>query len=272
MLRYVMAPILLVLVGITIMLAPVMSTQWHNMEQHQIAREYSEHIALLDAAERTRQRESAEQWNHQKDIPTLEDPWSSQTADSDPDYHSYLQELDATPVMARIRVPAVNIDLPVYHGTEEQTLNHGVGHLYGTDLPVGGPGSHAVLTGHTGIATATLFDNLIDVQQDDQLVVEVLGEELIYRVTDIQTVLPYETESLRAVADRDLLTLITCTPYGVNTHRLLVTGERVPDAIPISAPVSSSLQPWMLLAIGLALSVLIAIILIMLLRRKEAQK
>lgn len=226
----------------------------------------------MEAMELQRQGESAQRWNASTSVFALGDPWTSQADHADPNYRAYLQELNINPVMARVRVPSANIDLPVYHGTDETTLSHGVGHLYGTDLPIGGTGTHAVLTGHTGIATATLFDNLIDVQHGDFVAVDVLGESLHYRVTDIQRVLPHETQSLRAVTGQDLLTLITCTPYGINTHRLLVTGERVLDIDPIIDQASPPWQPWMLLAIGLTVAIILGMIMVMLYRQNQEQK
>lgn len=268
-LRFVVAPIVLVLIGISIMLAPVVSTQWHNMEQQRVAREFSEQLAQLEQTELDREWDEAQWWNASKSSVALGDPWTTRADNADPHYLSYLEEINLTPVMARIHVPVAGINLPVYHGTEEHTLSHGAGHLYGTDLPVGGPGTHAVITGHTGISTATLFDNLIDVTHNDLMAVEVLGETLHYRVTSIETVLPHEVEALRPQADRDLLTLITCTPYGINTHRLLVTGERVdtPD-VPLEQA-STPIQPWMLLAMGLSLVLVLVTFLILAFRRKK---
>ena len=143
--------------------------------------------------------------------------------------------MDIDPVMARIVIPSIHVSLPVYHGTETRTLADGVGHLFGTSLPIGGPSTHAVLTGHTGLSTATMFDNLTQDKKGDAFYVSSLGQTLKYEVVDITVVKPEETDSLRKVPGRYLITLITCTPYGVNSHRLLVTGERVPMDDPTAA-------------------------------------
>ena len=271
-LRYVVTPIFLVLTGIGIMLAPVISTQIHNLEQASAAREYTEQTSRMNAEVLKREWVEAWDWNASASMPVAGDPWADETDHDDPGYQAYLQQLDLTPVMARIRVPSVQLDLPVYHGTDEQTLAHGAGHLYGTSLPIGGQGNHAVITGHTGITTATLFDNLIDVTDGDLMAVDVLGETLVYRVTQIQTVLPHELEALRPVADRDLLTLITCTPYGVNTHRLLVTGERV-ETIDLPTPHSGVLwQPWMLLALVLSIALILLIISVWIYRHRKERR
>ncbi|WP_350258134.1 class C sortase [Scrofimicrobium sp. R131] len=148
------------------------------------------------------------------------------TSSSDFDYFEMLNN-DPTGMMARLKVPAINLDLPVYHGTSDATLLRGVGHLQGTALPVGGVGTRSVLTGHSGLANATIFTHLDRVKEGDKIVVEVLGEVLTYRVSEIRVVLPDESMYIKPEADRDLLTLVTCTPLGINTHRILVTGERV---------------------------------------------
>jgi sortase A len=142
---------------------------------------------------------------------------------------AYSEQLrgDAEGLMARIKIPAISVDLPVYHGTSESVLRQGVGHLEGTALPVGGLATHAVLTAHRGLATAELFSNLDRVEEGDSFTIEVFGEVLTYRVTSTRVVQPADTETLFARKGADLVTLVTCTPLGVNSHRILVTGERV---------------------------------------------
>ncbi|MGK3948747.1 class C sortase [Microbacterium sp. K2] len=134
---------------------------------------------------------------------------------------------DGTDAMARVRIPRIHVDLPIFHGTDEETLSRGIGHLYGSSLPVGGPGTHSVLTGHNGFVQATLFDDIDELVAGDVIVVTALGEDLYYEVDQTTTVLPDEADELRQVAGKDYLTLVTCTPTGVNTHRLLVRAERV---------------------------------------------
>lgn len=130
-------------------------------------------------------------------------------------------------LMARLKIPVIDLDLPVYHGTSDATLLKGLGHLEGTSLPVGGAGTRSVVTGHRGLADATMFTHLDRVGSGDTFTVEVFGEVLVYRVIETRVVDPDETEALRAVEGRDLMTLVTCTPLGINSHRILVTGERV---------------------------------------------
>ncbi|MFP7706558.1 class C sortase [Trueperella sp. LYQ141] len=131
-------------------------------------------------------------------------------------------------MMARLQIPSIDLDLPVYHGTSDDTLLKGLGHLEGTSLPVGGADTHAVITGHRGLASATMFTNLDKVEVGDDIRIEIFGEILTYQVRTIEVVEPEEQEKLRIVPGKDLLTLVTCTPLGINTHRILVTAERIP--------------------------------------------
>lgn len=129
-------------------------------------------------------------------------------------------------VMGYIQIPSIQVQLPIYHGTTVDTLENGVGHLVQSSLPVGGADTHAVLSAHTGLATKALFTDLDQLQTGDLFTLHILDQELTYEVCSIETVLPYETESLAIVPGQDLVTLVTCTPYGINSHRLLVTGQR----------------------------------------------
>ncbi|EGF55464.1 class C sortase [Actinomyces sp. oral taxon 170] len=148
------------------------------------------------------------------------------SSDDSLSYASILKANDEG-LMARLKIPSISLDLPVYHGTADDTLLKGLGHLEGTSLPVGGEGTRSVITGHRGLAEATMFTHLDKVKDGDSLIIEVFGEVLTYRVTSTKVVEPEETEALRTEAGKDLLTLVTCTPLGINTHRILLTGERI---------------------------------------------
>lgn len=152
------------------------------------------------------------------------------TADAQEDAETpYAEQLVANSggLMGRLKIPSISVDLPIYHGTSDLTLLRGVGHLEGTSLPVGGRSTHSVLTAHRGLASAELFTNLDRVEVGDTLTIEIFGETLTYRVRETQVVEPTETETLRPVRGDDLVTLVTCTPLGINTQRILVTGERI---------------------------------------------
>lgn len=226
---------LAVLVGIVILLYPVVSTVWNNWMTTRAADDYSRYIDDVDDSEIREQLENARRYNAQLTASPIHDPWTYQAEDMDHAAQDYYAQLALTDVMARLRVPSIDVDLPVYHGTSDRVLGKGVGHLYGTDLPVGGEGTHSALTAHTGLHNATLFDSLDELRVGQSVFVEVYGEVLHYKVTGTQVVLPEDVSSLAREPGKDLLTLITCTPYGVNSHRLLVHAERAPydPSVPI---------------------------------------
>ena len=245
------APPILLLAGILVLLYPVLATQYNNQRQERIASEFS---AVADQAGPDAVAESlrrADEYNLKASESPILDPWLDAQRPGTAQYQDYLSQLNLNDVMATIKIPSINVNLPIYHGTENATLDKGIGHLFGTALPVGGESTHTVLTGHTGLGNATMFDQLTSVKMGDYFYIETAGRHLKYQVTDIRVVLPHETESLNKVEGKDLATLITCTPYGVNTHRLLVTGERVPmddeAAAAEAAQVKGAvMKPWMI--------------------------
>lgn len=175
---------------------------------------------------------------------------------------SYWDQLrvDGSEVMARLRIPTIDVDLPIYHGTSDETLLQGAGHLAGTSLPVGGLNTHSVITAHRGLASAAMFTNLDKVKDGDRFTIEVFDEVLTYEVRETKVVSPEDTESLGVQDGRDLVTLVTCTPLGVNTHRILVTAERVTptpqsdiDAARAAAHVGF---PWWAVILGLGIAVI----------------
>ena len=245
------APPILLLAGILVLLYPVLATQYNNQRQERIASEFS---AVADQAGPDAVAESlrrADEYNLKASESPILDPWLDAQRPGTAQYQDYLSQLNLNDVMATIKIPSIDVNLPIYHGTENATLDKGIGHLFGTALPVGGESTHTVLTGHTGLGNATMFDQLTSVKMGDVFYIETAGRHLKYQVTDIRVVLPTETESLNKVEGKDLATLITCTPYGINTHRLLVTGERVPmddDAVAAEAAQvkGSVMKPWMI--------------------------
>lgn len=189
-------------------------------------------------------------------------PSGTGTENGDFDYDTLLRA-DADGAMARLRIPSIKVDLPVFHGTTDETLGKGVGHLQGTSLPVGGADQHTVLTAHRGLASAELFTNLDKVQKGDLFTIEVFGEVLSYRVFDTRVVEPSETQTLYPEYGRDLVTLVTCTPLGINSHRILVTGERVtPTPIESISDAGSPPDipgfPWWAVGFGVALAIMTA--------------
>ena len=245
------APPILLLAGILVLLYPVFATQYNNQRQERIASEFSAvaEQAGPDAVAESLRR--ADEYNLKASESPILDPWLDAQRPGTAQYQDYLSQLNLNDVMATIKIPSIDVNLPIYHGTDTATLDKGIGHLFGTALPVGGESTHTVLTGHTGLGNATMFDQLTSVKMGDYFYIETAGRHLKYQVTDIRVVLPHETESLNKVEGKDLATLITCTPYGVNTHRLLVTGERVPmDEEAVAAEAAqvkgSVMKPWMI--------------------------
>lgn len=175
------------------------------------------------------------------------------------DSRRYFRTLDLGPegMMGVLSFPAIDAELPIFHGTDPDTLDRGLGHLYGSAVPIGGAGTHSVLTGHSGLLHATLFTHLDQAEKGDRFTITVLDQVLTYEVDQIRVVLPSETGDIVAVPGEDLVTLVTCTPTGVNTHRLLVRGHRVPT--PEAAAGTSVISggrpgsfPWWLVAAGIA--------------------
>ncbi len=186
--------------------------------------------------------------------PSSNVPTGEGEVDGDFDYNQLLN-INGTGTMGRLKVPSIDVDLPIYHGTSDSVLEKGVGHLQGTSLPVGGESQHSVLTAHRGLPSATLFDNLDKVKVGDRFTIEVFGEVLTYQVISTQVVQPDQTQPLLPQYGRDLVTLVTCTPLGINTHRILVTGERVTPT-PIEDIEAAGAKPdipgfpWWTLVIG----------------------
>ena len=180
--------------------------------------------------------------------------------------YSSLLDVTGTGVMGYIEIPAIDVRMPIYHGTSDAVLQVGIGHMVGSSLPVGGESTHSVLSGHSGLVSARILTDLEKVEMGDTFTIHVLDEILTYRVDQIKTVLPEEVDDLEIVQGEDHVTIVTCTPYGVNSHRLLVRGERIPtpETPEETAPISENQafdMAWMLIAI-LALAAVIAVIVV----------
>lgn len=195
---------------------------------------YVHQVDATDAEERRVILDAAYAYNDQLDPGPLTDPYVSLGEDAvvrSGLYTAYenMLRVSGTDAIGTLSFPAVDIGLPLYHGTEDETISMGIGHLYGTSLPVGGPSTHAVLTSHSGLPHAELFGPLHRAKVGDTFWISVLGEDHHYRVEAIETVLPGETESLTIVEGEDWVTLFTCTPIGINSHRLMLHAIRIPD-------------------------------------------
>ena len=184
---------------------------------------YTEAIADTDDAELIAQREAADQYNAM-----LSGTAAITGGGASAPPMAYAQQLTVGGVMAYVDIPKINVYLPVQHGTDADTLERSVGHVVGTSLPVGGSSTHTVLSAHSGMASSKLFSDIDQLAVGDVFYIRVLGDTLVYEVDSIHTVLPTDTSLLQIEDGKDYVTLVTCTPFGINTHRLLVRGHRVP--------------------------------------------
>lgn len=215
------------LAGLAVLLYPFIGFELSDNKESYAIQEYDDRYAKMKEENCLAERKEAEQYNESIQPGMVEDPFTKSPAAADNEYLNTLNA-DRNGMMCYIEVPKISLRLPVYHGTSSETLQRGVGHLEGTHLPIGGAGNHAVLTGHTGIESSVLFTNLKDLKEGDEFYIHVLDEVLAYKVDQVKVVLPSETEDLQPVEGQDYVTLVTCTPYGINSHRLLVRGKRVP--------------------------------------------
>jgi len=265
-----LAVAVLALLGTGVMLYPS-AAAWTSDRIHgrEIA-SYTETVGQEDGVALQQQLAAAEAYNAALPSGPVRDPFTlnatggaEEIAGGPANYRSTLS-VGPSGMMGTIEIPEIDVSLPIYHGTSDATLAKGVGHLYGTALPVGGAGTHAVLTGHSGFANATLFNDLTKLRLGDTFAIQVLGETLTYRVDQIDVVLPDDTAALQPIAGEDHVTLVTCTPIGINTHRLLVRGVRIPTPAPdtsvhdLGTTIVAGFPWWALILAGVVVIVVLA--------------
>lgn len=215
----------LFVVSLGVILYPLIANYLSEKNRSLIETQYTEAIEQMDTTALDEARAQAEEYN--KTLVTIpEKPFTKDALIKAAESYDTLLNVREDGLMGYVEIPAIGVNLPIYHGTEESTLDRGVGHLLGSSLPVGGFGTHCVLTGHSGLAGQKMFSDLNLLKEGDIFFLRVLGQTLAYKVVEIYTVLPEDTGKLTIDAGRDLCTLVTCTPYGVNSHRLLIRGER----------------------------------------------
>ena len=225
--RIVLAGIIFLL-ALLLTLYPVISNLYNQRHQSLIHTAYEEVIQQADTQDLERIRELAISYNEAITPGTAADTYSKAALQkASADYDSLLDP-SGNGIMGYIEIPKISVNLPIYHGTESDTLERGTGHLLGSSLPVGGISTHTIITGHSGLATQKMFTDLEQLQEGDVFYIHVLGEVLAYQVYNWEPVKPHDTTKLVIRQDEDLCTLITCYPTGVNTHRLLVQAERIP--------------------------------------------
>lgn len=214
------ALVLLLLIGLGLILYPILSNYLTSGEQSAVQAQYTDEVSSMENAEIEEELKAAQLYN---------EALLSVQATDEVKLRAYDELLNFTGngVMATLEIPAIDVELPIYHGVGEDVLQKGVGHMPGTSLPIGGAGTHAVLSAHAGLPSARLFTDLDQLVVGDQFCIHVLGEALYYEVDQTIVTLPSDTDAVQIVEGADYVTLLTCTPYGVNTHRLLVRGHRI---------------------------------------------
>lgn len=216
------ALVFVLITGLSLMLYPSVSNWWNSRVSSRAVSNYMNHVGVIDNEEYNRMMEEARAYN--KDLLNRHNSFALDSAQS-ARYNQVLNISDG--IMAYIEIPAIQVELPIYHGTEEPVLQIAVGHLEWTSLPVGGESTHCALSGHRGLPSARLFTDLDKLVVGDIFIIHVLDEMITYEVDQINIVEPHQSDDLLIEEGKDLMTLVTCTPYGVNTHRLLVRGHRV---------------------------------------------
>ena len=256
--------VLLLLAGVSLLLYPSLSDYWNSMHQTRAIASYAETVSQLDTAQYDEMWKAAQDYN--RSLAQRETAFAL-TDEQKAAYESLL-DVSGLGAMGYIEIPEIDCSLPIYHGTEESVLQVAVGHLEWSSLPVGGEGTHCVLSGHRGLPSAKLFTNLDRLVEGDTFVVRVLDEALTYEVDQILIVEPEDVTALQIEPGKDLCTLVTCTPYGINSHRLLVRGHRVETAQAEEAVrlVSDGIRiEPLLVAPVVALPMLLALLLVLLL-------
>ena len=218
--------VLALLVGAALLLYPTASDYWNSFHQSQAIATYAEEVAGLTTVDYEKVWLSAVAYNER--MSAAGNPFIL----SEEQWEEYLKELNVSGsgIMGYIEIPKIECSLPIYHGTDESVLQIAIGHIEGTSLPVGGAGTHCALSGHRGLPSAKLFTHLDQLSEGDVFMLRVLNETLTYEVDQIHIVLPQEVDDLAVVPGRDFCTLVTCTPYGINSHRLLVRGKRIENS------------------------------------------
>lgn len=218
--------IIFILIGLGAITYPTISNYLIEKNGTAAIDAYDEALAKQNAEEIAKAWEEAKTYNENLIGQPAHDPFIPGSGIVMPD--NYYEVLNIKGIMGYVEIPKIGVNLPIYHGTSEEVLNKAVGHLEGSTLPIGGAGTHSVITGHSGLMHAKIFTDLADLKEGNHFYLHVLGEVLAYKIDQIKVIEPEHTEDLKTEKGRDLSTLLTCTPYGVNSHRLLVRGKRVP--------------------------------------------
>lgn len=217
------ALVLVFFVGLSVLLYPTISDYWNSLHQSQAIATYADSVAEMDEQDYEEMWNAAQEYNEK----LFETGHGLGLKKKEKKEYNNLLNVSGTGIMSYIEIPKIKCSLPIYHGTDEGVLQIAIGHIEGSSLPVGGVNTHCVLSGHRGLPSAKLFSNLDKLEEGDIFMIRTLDQTLTYEVDQIRIVLPDEVDDLKIEEGEDLCTLVTCTPYGINTHRLLVRGHRV---------------------------------------------
>lgn len=260
--------LLVLLTGLSLLLYPTVSDYWNSFHQSRAIASYTAQVEEMDPADYEAMWNAAAEYN-QRLLADTGDRYRMTEAEEE-EYESLL-DVTGTGVMGYVEIPKLKTSLPIYHGTDAAVLQIAIGHLAGSSLPVGGEGTHCVLTGHRGLPSAKLFTNLDEMVEGDTFSLHVLDQTLTYEVDQIRVVEPQELDDLEIEEGKDYCTLVTCTPYGVNSHRLLVKGHRIADQQNASVP-ADAVQIDRFLVSPVVAAVLIGLVLIIILIRRVLRR
>lgn len=258
--------VLAIFVGLSLVLYPTVSDYWNSFHQSRAVASYLQDVEELENSEKEKLLEEARAYN--RSLPQNTTPSLNLSSLNQMIYDETFK-VTKSGIMAYVEIPKLNVTLPIYHGTDNSVLRVAIGHIPGTSLPIGGKGTHAVISGHRGLASAKLFTDVDQLVKGDTFMIQVLDETLTYEVDQILTVLPQDVSALRINPNEDYVTLVTCTPYGVNTHRLLVRGHRITNVEKEVRVVSEASQVVVLfVALFIAIIIFLLILLILVVYQK----
>lgn len=264
--------VLILLAGLSLLLYPTLSDHWNSLHQSQAIASYVETVEAMDEADYEAMWAAARAYN---DALPRDNSRFHPSEEAQAEYDALL-DVSGTGIMGYVEIPQIGVSLPIYHGTDEAVLQVAIGHIEGSSLPVGGAGTHCVISGHRGLPSAKLFTDLDQIQEGDTFLLHILDETLTYQVDQIHIVEPDDVTYLAIEEGQDLCTLVTCTPYGVNSHRLLVRGRRIETeetAAAIRVTADAILVDPMLVAPAVAAPILLILLIWLLVSsRKQGRK
>lgn len=263
--------VLVLLLGLSLMLYPTVSDWWNSFHQSKAVASYSETVSSLGTEIYDQVRAQAQEYNEA----LAAKPMQFYMDEEETAWYNSLLNLGGNGIMGVVEAPKIDCRMPIYHGTDEGVLQVAIGHIEGTSLPVGGKGTHCAISGHRGLPSAKLFTNLDRMAIGDTFMLHVLDETLTYEVDQILVVEPSDVSALQIDPEMDYCTLVTCTPYGINTHRMLVRGHRV-ETVGEKAPVviradAEQVQPWLVALLIAAPLVLLAVLISLLPGRRKSR-